>query len=134
MKEKDKDLIVVINGSRQFTNYNLLEEKCYEILAPYIEKGFNIIIREGSARGADTLAIRFAKENNFELQDYKADWDRFGRGAGFKRNIEMIEGVNGDKKANILISFNMNTPGTNHTIRYAMNQALWVSVYEIKLY
>lgn len=105
MEKEDKDLIVVINGSRQFTDYNLLEEKCYEILAPYIEKGFNIIIREGSARGADTLAIRFAKENNFELQDYKADWNRFGRGAGFKRNIEMIEGVNGDKKANIQNSF-----------------------------
>lgn len=51
-------MVVLINGSREFSNYSLLEEKCYEILSPFIEKGDKIIIREGDARGADRLAAK----------------------------------------------------------------------------
>ena len=124
------ELIVIINGSRQFEDYALLEEKCYEILGPYFEKGTRIIIRQGTARGADTLAIRFARENNLECQHYKPDWStKYG---GLQRNIEMIKGKNGDKPADILISFNMGTPGTEHTLRYMRENTVFTSVYEIK--
>ena len=111
-------MIVLINGSREFNNYALLEEKCYEILSPYIEKGDKIVIREGGACGADTLAGRFALENNFDIEIYEADWSKLGKKAGFIRNIEMVEGSRGGQPADILISFNMGTPGTIHTINY----------------
>ena len=125
-----KELIVIINGSRQFNNYFLLEEKCYEILEPYLNKNYKIIIREGEASGADTLAVRFALENNFELQRYKADW-KLGKGAGLKRNIEMIQGKDGDKPANLLIAFNMGTPGTTHAIKYMRENTVFTTIYEI---
>lgn len=129
-----KDLVVVINGSRQFNDYSLLEEECYKILNKYIEEGKNIIIREGNASGADTLAARFANENNFKLEVYKAEWDKFGKGAGFLRNIDMIKGKDGDKPMDIMIAFNMNTPGTNHALKYAKEHTIFTSIYEIKLY
>ena len=53
-------MTVLINGSREFSNYSLLEEKCYEILSLYLERGDKIIIVEGGASGADTLAGKFA--------------------------------------------------------------------------
>ena len=132
--EIKKDLIVIINGSREFCNYSLLEKECYRILSKYLENNTNIIIREGNAKGADTLAAKFANENNFELQIYKADWQKLGKRAGLERNIEMIKGKNGDKPANIMIAFNMNTPGTNHAIYYMKQNTVFTSVYEIKLY
>lgn len=124
-------MIVLINGSREFNNYSLLEEKCYEILSPFIEKGDKIIIVEGDARGADKLAGRFAKENNFELEIYQADWS-LGKQAGLLRNIEMVEGSRFGHKPDILISFNMGTRGTQHTIDYWKSKYPNKPVYEIK--
>ncbi len=125
-------MVVLINGSREFSNYFLLEEKCYEILSPFIEKGDKIIIVEGGARGADTLAGKFAKENNFELEIYKADWEHLGKKAGLLRNIEMVEGSRFGHKPDILISFNMGTRGTQHTIDYWKSKYPNKPVYEIK--
>ena len=125
-------MVVLINGSREFSNYSLLEGKCYEILSPFIEKGDKIIIVEGGARGADTLAGKFAKENNFELEIYKADWEHLGKKAGLLRNIEMVEGSRFGHKPDILISFNMGTRGTQHTIDYWKSKYPNKPVYEIK--
>lgn len=125
-----KDVVVIINGSRQFEDYNLLEEKCYEILTPFIKQGKEIIIREGEASGADRLAVKFALENNFKLQRYPANWKE-GKGAGLKRNIDMIKGKDGDKAADVMIAFNMGTPGTSHAIRWMKENTVFTSVYEI---
>jgi hypothetical protein len=44
----------------------------------------------------------------------------------------MIKGKNGDKPADMLISFNMGTPGTEHTLRYMRENTVFTSIYEIK--
>lgn len=124
------ELRVLINGSRQFDNYELLELKCYEILSPYIKRGYKIIIREGAARGADKLAEKFAKENNFELEIYKANWST--KAGGFLRNIDMVEGAKSGYPADILISFNMGTPGTTHTINYMKSKYPNKPIFEVK--
>lgn len=124
-------MVVLINGSREFNNYSLLEETCYKILGLFIERGDKIIIIEGDARGADKLAGKFAKENNFELELYPADWS-LGKQAGLLRNIEMVEGSRFGHKPDILISFNMGTRGTQHTIDYWKSKYPNKPVYEIK--
>lgn len=125
-------MVVLINGSRDFNDYSLLEEKCYEILSPFIKKGDKIIIIEGDARGADKLAGKFAKENNFELEIYAADWEHLGKKAGLLRNIEMVEGSRFGHKPDILISFNMGTRGTQHTIDYWKSKYPNKPIFEIK--
>ena len=72
-------MVVVINGSREFNNYSLLEEKCYEILSPFIEKGDKIIVVEGDARGADKLAGRFAKEQASFLRNHAGQGNAQGK-------------------------------------------------------
>ena len=40
----------------------------------------------GGARGADVLAEKYAKENGMALRLFPAEWDRYGRKAGYIRN------------------------------------------------
>ena len=49
-----------------------------------------VIIISGHARGADTLGERFAREQGHGLEIYPADWDSFGKRAGFIRNSRMV--------------------------------------------
>lgn len=85
-------LKVIIAGSRSFNNYKLLEEKMDFFLKNKIDKNrpyFNIEIVSGTARGADTLGEKYAKEKGFALKRFPANWDLYGKKAGYIRNKEM---------------------------------------------
>jgi hypothetical protein len=56
----------------------------------FIHKKYNIIeIVSGGARGTDTFAERWAKENNILIKIFKANWDMYGKSAGYIRNADM---------------------------------------------
>lgn len=44
----------------------------------------------GGAAGLDTLAVDVAKKLNIPYKEYPADWKRYGRSAGHKRNAHMV--------------------------------------------
>lgn len=48
-------------------------------------------IVSGGASGADTLAERYAKENNIPLTVFPADWKTHGREAGPMRNRQIVQ-------------------------------------------
>lgn len=48
-------------------------------------------IVSGGARGVDTYAIAIAKQYNYGLKVFPADWDKHGKRAGYLRNVEMAE-------------------------------------------
>ena len=127
---RKKEKIVIIAGGRNFNNYLFLEEKCYQILSPFLEKGYKITIREGEAKGADTLGVKFALDNNFDLQRYFAKWDLNGKRAGYIRNKEMALGKNGDKPADILIAFwDGLSKGTQHMIKIMQEETVFTSIH-----
>lgn len=85
-------LKVIIAGSRNFNNYKLLKKKMDFFLKNKIDKNkpyFNIEIVSGTARGADTLGEKYAKEKGFALKRFPANWDLYGKKAGYIRNREM---------------------------------------------
>jgi len=84
---------ILIAGSRNFDNYDFLKEKCDEILENKLsfENFDGVEIISGKARGADTLGERYCFEREFTLKEFPADWNRFGKSAGFKRNLQMGE-------------------------------------------
>lgn len=45
----------------------------------------------GGARGADRAGERFAKHFGLNLKVFKADWDKLGKSAGYRRNEQMAE-------------------------------------------
>ena len=115
--KNEKNTIVIICGGRDFTNYSFLEESCYKVISDLLLKNQKITIRSGHALGADLLGERFAKENNFELEIYPADWTFLGKRAGFVRNEEMAKGKESNFPADICIAFwDGKSKGTKHMI------------------
>lgn len=52
---------VIIAGGRDFSNYELLQEKCDHLLRNKLLT-HNVEIVSGCARGADALGIKYAEE------------------------------------------------------------------------
>lgn len=82
-----KKIRLAIVGSRGFQDYRYLKQ-CLST----IENNYEIVeIVSGGARGADTLGERYAHEKGIPTNIFPADWDRYGRSAGFRRNITIVE-------------------------------------------
>lgn len=110
---------VIIAGSRDFNNYELLVSKCDAILQNQTE----VTIISGTANGADKLGERYAIERGHLCRRFPADWDKWGKSAGYKRNVEMAEIADG------LIAFwNGDSRGTKHMIDIAKSKGLKIAI------
>lgn len=83
---------LAIVGSRSFTDYRLLKET---VDGFYASPGKEITeIVSGGAKGADTLAERYAKENNIPLIRLRPKWKDskgvYNARAGFDRNKDIV--------------------------------------------
>ena len=81
---------VIIAGSVSFQDYDLLRAKCDAILSEK-QRTHNVVVISGTARGADRLGERYAREKGYRLRQFPADWDTHGRSAGPIRNGEMAK-------------------------------------------
>lgn len=96
----------IIAGSREFNDYKLLCQICKEEVITEIISG--------TARGADQLGEKYAEENRIPKKLFPAEWSKYGKSAGYKRNAEMV------KHADALIAFwNGESKGTKHMIDLA---------------
>lgn len=83
-----KEFKLIVAGGRDFNDYERLSEVLWDMSTiSYADKDVSIV--SGMARGADALGHRFAKENNVVVYEFPADWDKYGKRAGFIRNEEM---------------------------------------------
>lgn len=82
---------IIIAGSRTFcteAHYSLLIEKMDDLLRNVINvEPINIV--SGAARGADQLGERYANARNFPVIRMPAQWDLYGKSAGYRRNADM---------------------------------------------
>ncbi len=82
---------VIVAGGRGFDDYTLLETKCNNLLTEKA-KSCSIEIVSGGAKGADELGEVYATYNKyrgFTVKRFPADWEKYGRSAGYIRNREM---------------------------------------------
>lgn len=101
---------VIIAGGRDFADYAFLKEKADSIL----KNVKSISIVSGGANGADSLGERYAQENEYELIRMPANWDKYGKRAGYLRNEDMA------KIADACICFwDGKSRGTGHMIQLA---------------
>lgn len=89
---------LAIIGSRTATDYYLLLRVMEQYFPSRMTKeGPESPITEiisGGAKGADSLAARFAKENahhRIKLTEFLPDWNKHGKRAGFVRNEDIIK-------------------------------------------
>lgn len=111
---------LAIVGSRTFTDYSKLESvvKSYfaDFSEPYTEydmpRPYRFIesIISGGAKGADTLAEKFAVEHGIKFTKFLPDWNKYGKSAGPIRNKLICEA------ADSMIAFLGRGPGTKNAI------------------
>ena len=78
---------IAIVGSKDFKNFDFLEKT---ILDNYKIENITELI-SGGAIGADTLAEQFAIKHSIPMSIFKLDWDVYGKSAGYKQNIQIID-------------------------------------------
>lgn len=90
LESVDYDILICVAGSRSFHDPELFA-LFLRIFLSWIEKKqlSYAFISGGAPRGADRMIIDWAKENDKPCFVRKADWNKYGKGAGFRRNAEM---------------------------------------------
>jgi hypothetical protein len=109
----------IIAGSRTIDDYNIIKNaiQCSQ---------FNITqVICGGARGADLLGKKWGKENGMPVIDFPANWEAFGKRAGYLRNVEMAK--HGDA---LIAIWDGVSKGTKHMIDIALARKLKVFVYD----
>ena len=97
---------LIIAGSRGFSDY---QQVC-EVLREHQQQITQVIT--GGARGADRLGYRWAWKHQVQHQLFRANWERFGKSAGVRRNHQMAQA--GD----VLVAFwDGRSPGTAHMVQ-----------------
>lgn len=97
-----------IAGSRGITNYVQFKDALEAYLktcAPISE------IVSGGARGVDSLAAQYARQHNLALTEFKPDWNTYGKSAGYRRNVDIVNASD-----EVFVVWDGVSKGTNHTI------------------
>lgn len=81
-------------------------------------------IIHGAARGADSIAGRIAEELGLTVTPMPADWDTYGKRAGFIRNSAML-----DLEPDLVLAFQRaRSKGTQHTVDEARRRGIPVEL------
>lgn len=90
---------VLVCGGRDYTNRKLV----FDILSAGFYKHMHCedrdpvtVVIQGGAYGADHLAKEWAATNDVTCIEFSADWDTYGKRAGYVRNVQMLEEGNPD--------------------------------------
>jgi len=113
---------VIVAGGRKFNNYNLLKDKLDHYLSQKKENE-EIVIISGTANGADKLGERYANEKGYQIIRFPANWDEFGKSAGYIRNTKMANIANA-----CVVFWDGISPGSKHMIDIAKNKNLLLRV------
>lgn len=111
----------IIAGSRTINNFNLIEKTLIN---------HSIFISElisGTANGVDTLGEKYALKHNIPIKKFPADWNKFGKRAGYLRNVDMAKYA-----YQCIIFWDGVSKGTKHMIKIAKEENLKLRVFIVK--
>ena len=111
------ELKIIVAGSRDFDNYDLLKQKLDFYCQRYSPNQIEIV--SGAARGADRLGEKYAQDSQLFLKQFPADWDKHGQSAGYRRNQEMAEYA-----THAVVFWDGKSKGSEHMINLAKEQGL----------
>ena len=123
------DFRIIITGGRKRDtedDYNRMADMLIDIGDFWSRSWGLVIIQGGCPTGVDALARRFADEYDVAVESYPADWARYGRAAGPKRNQAMA-----DAGADLCLAFPSRgrSAGTWDMIRRAVAAGIETRIY-----
>ena len=85
------------------------------------------VVISGTARGADKLGELWADHNDVPVERFPADWNQFGKSAGYRRNAEMAANAEA-----LVALWDGKSRGTMHMIDLAKKAGLKIYIYYIE--
>lgn len=76
---------ILVTGSRDWNDWSTMAAA----LAAQVDGG-QLVIVHGGARGADQMAGEWARKYGLKEEVFPAQWNTYGKRAGFVRNSEMV--------------------------------------------
>ncbi|WP_353571512.1 DUF2493 domain-containing protein [Candidatus Albibeggiatoa sp. nov. BB20] len=110
---------LIIAGSRDFNNYKLLCQHMQQLNLKPSE------VISGTCRGADLLGEQWANDNNVNIVQFPANWNKYGKKAGPIRNKQMA-----DYGTALIAFWNGKAGGTSNMVRLATVGGLKVYIVE----
>lgn len=119
-----KEFKLIVAGGRDFNDKELMDQTIKTVIAE-LPDDCVVSIVSGMANGADALGYEWALHNKCKVYKHYAEWNKYGKRAGYIRNQEMCDNSQG------LLAFHsnkINDKGTRHMIQCARNKGLYIKV------
>lgn len=109
---------VIVAGGRDFAD----KDRLWYVLNAVLSA--TDVVVSGVAKGADSLALEYARKRGLAVEEFPADWQGQGKAAGVIRNQAMAW------KADVLIAFwDGKSRGTKDMIERACRAKLEIHLY-----
>lgn len=117
---------ILITGSRSWTNAALISKAMADaIINAGALQHETWIVHGDCPIGADNLAHNIAAQWGANVEAHPAEWDEYGKAAGFIRNAEMV-----NLGADVCLAFiKDNSKGASHTLDLANRAGIPVQVF-----
>ncbi|MCC8099897.1 MAG: DUF2493 domain-containing protein [Clostridiales bacterium] len=107
---------VAIVGSRSLTNIKL---------EGYLPSGITEIV-SGGAKGIDACARQYVLANNIKLTEFLPEYNRYGKSAPLKRNLQIINYADF-----VMVFWDGSSHGAKYVIRQCQKLNKSVTIYRI---
>ena len=108
-----KEYRLVVAGCRDYSDYSVASIEIEKHIQT-LDVNCSVIIVSGCAEGADKLGERYASEHNLTVERFPAEWDKYGKYAGPRRNAQMAKVADG-----VLVFWDGKSRGTKNMIENA---------------
>jgi hypothetical protein len=119
---------LIVAGSRSFTDYDLLQRKL-DHLTSKLNKS-KLVLIHGAAKGADTLADRWAEERGVRRLVFLPNYTQ-GKRAPHIRNQEMVEFA-AEQNGALIAFWDGKSRGTASILHKARKQNLTIRIVKFK--
>lgn len=122
------------DGKKDMDRYRIVRDATWATLDYFALKNDIDVVMEGCAPGADRIGEMWAQDailafNGIkELIHFPADWGRYGKSAGIKRNLKMRD----EGRPDFVVALHddiENSKGTKHMVKIAREAYIPVTVY-----
>jgi len=121
-----KEYRIIVAGGRDFfqPKHTFLLRDTLDLLLGGIDPD-KLQIVSGAAPGADTLGEEYAEFHELSIRTFPANWDKYGKSAGFKRNQEMADYAN-----HAIVFWDGKSTGSKDMIDRARVMKLYLEIIE----